>query len=122
VADIHIPKHYKLLRCWGARICFLFSNYNFIDDVVQNISKVIICLIDTSGLSSEEQLRVTCLTATNFACHYKWLWEHNFEEWKKLSTLLITLEEAARTRADEKLKRIKMVGKALENKKNPKTP
>jgi DNA helicase HerA-like ATPase len=73
---------------------FPFSNYNFIDDVVQNISKGITCLIDISGLNSEEQLNVTCLTATNVAQHYKWLWERNFDEWKKLPTLLITLEEA----------------------------
>jgi DNA helicase HerA-like ATPase len=73
---------------------FPFSNYNFIDDVVQNINKGITCLIDISGLISEEQLNVTCLTATNVAQHYKWSWEHSFEEWKKLPTLLITLEEA----------------------------
>jgi len=62
--------------------------------VVQNISKGITCLIDISGLNSEEQQNVTCLTATNVAYHYKRLWERNFEEWKKLPTLLITLEEA----------------------------
>jgi DNA helicase HerA-like ATPase len=70
------------------------SNYNFIDDVVQNISKGITCIIDISGLTSEEQQNVTCLTASNVAYHYKRLWETNFEEWKKLPTLLITLEEA----------------------------
>ncbi len=70
------------------------SNYNFIDDVVQNISKGITCLIDISGINSEEQHNITCLTATNVAQHYKWLWESNFEKWKKLPTLLITLEEA----------------------------
>jgi DNA helicase HerA-like ATPase len=73
---------------------FPFSDYNFIDDVVQNISKGITCLIDISGLTSEEQQNVTCLTASNVAYHYKRLWETNFEEWKKLPTLLITLEEA----------------------------
>ncbi|MCW4034314.1 MAG: ATP-binding protein, partial [Candidatus Bathyarchaeota archaeon] len=70
------------------------SNYNFIDDVVENISKGITCIIDISGLNSEEQQNVTCLTATNVAQHYKRLWENNFEAWKKLPTLLITLEEA----------------------------
>ena len=70
------------------------SNYNFIDDVVQNIGKGVTCLIDISGLTSEEQQNVTCLTASNVAYHYKRLWERNFEEWKKLPTLLITLEEA----------------------------
>ncbi len=70
------------------------SNYNFIDDVVQNVSKGITCLVDISGLTSEEQQNVTCLTASNVAYHYKQLWERNSEEWKKLPTLLITLEEA----------------------------
>ena len=70
------------------------NNYNFIDDVVQNISKGITCLIDISGLTSEEQQNVTCLTATNVAQHYKRFWETNFEAWKQLPTLLITLEEA----------------------------
>jgi len=70
------------------------SNYNFIDDVVQNISKGITCLIDISGITSEEQQNVTCLTATNVAQHYKRSWEKNFEVWKKLPTLLVTLEEA----------------------------
>ncbi len=70
------------------------SNYNFIDDVIRNISKGITCLIDISGLSSEEQQNITCLTASNVAYQYKRKWEENFEEWKKLPTLLITLEEA----------------------------
>lgn len=70
------------------------SNYNFIEDVVQNVSKGITCIVDISGLTSEEQQNVTCLTATNVAQHYKRLWENNFESWKKLPTLLITLEEA----------------------------
>jgi DNA helicase HerA-like ATPase len=70
------------------------NNYNFIDDVVQNISKGVTCLIDISGLTSEEQQNVTCLTATNVAQYYKRSWENNFDEWKKLPTLLITLEEA----------------------------
>jgi hypothetical protein len=46
---------------------FPFSNYNFIDDVVENVSKGNTCLIDISGLNSEEQLNVTCLMATNVA-------------------------------------------------------
>jgi DNA helicase HerA-like ATPase len=70
------------------------STYNFIDDVVQNVNQGITCLIDISGLTSEEQQNVTCLTASNVAYHYKQLWERNFEEWEKLPTLLITLEEA----------------------------
>jgi len=70
------------------------SNYNFIDDVIKNVSTGVTCLIDISGLSSEEQHNITCLTASNVAYHYKRMWEDNFEEWKRIPTLLITLEEA----------------------------
>jgi hypothetical protein len=70
------------------------SDYSFVDEVVKNISKGITCLIDISGLSFDEQHHVTCLTASTVALHYKRMWETNFEEWKKLPTLLITLEEA----------------------------
>lgn len=70
------------------------SDYSFVDDVVQNVSQGVTCLVDISGFSSEEQYTVTCLTATSVALHYKRMWEDNFEGWKKLPTLLITLEEA----------------------------
>jgi len=70
------------------------SDYSFVDDVVQNASQGVTCLIDISGLSSEEQYDVTCLTATSVALHYKRMWEDDFEGWKELPTLLITLEEA----------------------------
>ncbi len=73
---------------------FTPSDYNFIDDVIKNMNKGVTCLIDISGLSSEEQHNITCLTASNVAYHYKRMWESNFEKWKRLPTLLITLEEA----------------------------
>jgi len=46
------------------------SNYSFIDNIIQNISKGITCLIDISGISSEEQQRIVCLTATGVANYY----------------------------------------------------
>lgn len=70
------------------------SDYSFIDRVIQNISDGVTCLVDISGISSEEQRRMACLTASNVALHYKRMWEGNYEEWSKLPTLLITLEEA----------------------------
>ena len=70
------------------------SEYNFIDNVIENLTKGITCLIDISGISSEEQRRITCLTASSVALHHKWMWEGNYEGWKRLPTLLITLEEA----------------------------
>ena len=70
------------------------SEYSFIDDVIQNVTKGITCLIDISGISSEEQHNITCLTASSVAHHYKRMWEENYKEWEKLPTLLITLEEA----------------------------
>lgn len=70
------------------------SSYSFVDSVTQNVSKGITCLVDISGISSEEQHRIVCLTATGVANYYKRLWEAHYEEWRKLPTLLITLEEA----------------------------
>lgn len=73
---------------------FPASDYSFIDNVTQNVCKGITCLIDISGISSDEQNKVVCLTASTVAQYYKNLWEENYEEWKNLPTLLITLEEA----------------------------
>ncbi len=73
---------------------FPASNYSFVDSVLQNICKGVTCLIDISGLRSEDQNRIVCLSATAIAEHYKRMWEENYGEWQKLPTLLITLEEA----------------------------
>ena len=73
---------------------FPASNYTFVESVLQNICKGVSCLIDISGLRSEDQNRVVCLSASAIAEHYKHMWEENYEEWRKLPTLLITLEEA----------------------------
>ena len=70
------------------------SNYTFIDNALQNVCKGITCLVDISGLRSEDQNRIVCLLASAIAEHYKRMWEENYEEWRKLPTLLITLEEA----------------------------
>jgi hypothetical protein len=70
------------------------SKYSFIDDVIDNISKGITCLIDISGITAEEQHRIVCLTAAGVANHYKRIWEGSYERWRALPTLLITLEEA----------------------------
>jgi DNA helicase HerA-like ATPase len=73
---------------------FPASNYTFVESALQNICKGITCLLDISGLRSEDQNRIVCLCASAIAEHYKRLWEENYEEWHKLPTLLITLEEA----------------------------
>jgi len=73
---------------------FPASNYTFIENALKNICKGVSCLVDISGLRSEDQNRVVCLLASAVAEHYKRLWEENYEEWHKLPTLLITLEEA----------------------------
>jgi DNA helicase HerA-like ATPase len=70
------------------------SHYTFIENALQNICKGVTCLIDISGLRSEDQNRVVCLSASAIAEHYKRMWEESYEEWRKLPTLLITLEEA----------------------------
>jgi DNA helicase HerA-like ATPase len=73
---------------------FPSSDYTFVDSVLQNVCKGVTCLIDISGMRSEDQNRMVCLSASTVAGHYKRMWEENFEEWRKLPTLLITLEEA----------------------------
>jgi hypothetical protein len=70
------------------------SNYTFIEPVLQNICSGVTCLIDISGLRSEDQNRVVCLCASTVAEHYKRMWEEHYEDWRKLPTLLITVEEA----------------------------
>lgn len=73
---------------------FPASTYTFVDGVLQNICSGITCLIDISGLRSEDQNRIVCLTSSSVAEHYKRMWEEHYEDWQKLPTLLITLEEA----------------------------
>ena len=73
---------------------FPASNYTFVESALQNICSGVTCLIDISGLRSEDQNRVVCLSASAIAEHYTRMWEEKYEEWQKLPTLLITLEEA----------------------------
>jgi DNA helicase HerA-like ATPase len=73
---------------------FPSSNYTFVDSTLQNICSGVTCLVDISGLRSEDQNRIVCLCASAVAEHYKRMWEEYYEDWRKLPTLLITLEEA----------------------------
>ena len=73
---------------------FPTSDFDFIENVTQNICNGVTCLVDISGISSDDQIRIVCLTASAVAQHYKQMWEEHYEEWGKLPTLLITLEEA----------------------------
>lgn len=73
---------------------FPASDYTFVDSITQNVCQGITCLIDISGLRSDDQNRIVCLVASTVAEHYKRLWKENYEEWQKLPTLLMTLEEA----------------------------
>lgn len=70
------------------------SDYSVIEIIKQNICEGITCLIDISGLREEDQKRIVCMIASAVAEKYKRMWEEEYEEWQKLPTLLITLEEA----------------------------
>lgn len=70
------------------------SDYTFTGSITENICKGITCLVDISGLRSEDQNRIVCLTASAVAQHYKRTWEETYGEWQRLPTVLITLEEA----------------------------
>jgi len=76
------------------RDLFPSSDYTFVSSITQNICRGITCLVDISGLRSEDQSRIVGMAASAVAQHYKGTWEENYEEWQKLPTLLITLEEA----------------------------
>ena len=73
---------------------FPASDYTFVDSITQHVCQGITCLIDISGLRSDDQNRIVCLVASTVAEHYKRLWEENYEELQKLPTLLMTIEEA----------------------------
>jgi DNA helicase HerA-like ATPase len=73
---------------------FPVSDYTFVQSITENICTGVSCLVDISGLRSEDQNRIVCLVASNVAEHYKRTWEEQYEKWQKLPTLLITLEEA----------------------------
>jgi len=70
------------------------SDFNVIENIKENICEGITCLIDISGLREDDQKRIVCMTASAVAEKYKYMWEEKYEEWQKLPTLLITLEEA----------------------------
>lgn len=70
------------------------SNYSAIDSITQDICQGISCLIDISGVREDDQKRLVCMIASTVAEKYKWMWEEKYEDWQKLPTLLITLEEA----------------------------
>lgn len=70
------------------------SDYSVIENIKQSICEGITCLIDISGLREEDQKRIVCMIASAVAEKYKHMWEEEYEEWQKLPTLLITLEEA----------------------------
>lgn len=76
------------------RDLFPASDHTFVDSVKQNICRGVTCLIDISGVRSEDQGRIVALVAASVAEHYKRTWEEKYEEWQRLPTLLITLEEA----------------------------
>ena len=57
---------------------FPASNYTFIDSALQNICNGVTCLVDISGLRSEDQNRIVCLSASAVAENYKRLWEENY--------------------------------------------
>ncbi len=77
-----------------SRDLFPASDYSFIDSIKQNLCQGISCLVDISGMSSDDQNKATCLEASTVAQHYKRMWEEDYPEWQRLPTLLITLEEA----------------------------
>jgi len=82
------------------------SDYTVVDKITENICNGITCLVDISGIRAEYRNSIVCWIASAVANRYKWLWEEKYEEWQKLPTLLITLEEAHEFLDQEKSKTI----------------
>jgi len=59
-----------------------------------DISLVKLCGESPRVFRCDDQNRIVCLSASAVAECYKRIWEENYEEWQRLPTLLITLEEA----------------------------
>ncbi|MFB0523495.1 MAG: helicase HerA domain-containing protein, partial [Candidatus Bathyarchaeia archaeon] len=61
------------------RDLFPASDYTFVESITKNACQGISCLVDISGLRSEDQNRIVCLVASGVAEHYKRTWEENYE-------------------------------------------
>jgi DNA helicase HerA-like ATPase len=91
--------HCYSIKCAKKEPYFINTSARY--TIKQNISQGISCLIDISGIPSEDQKRLVILIASAVARHYKETWEKQYDKWEKLPTLLITLEEAHEFLASE---------------------
>ena len=73
---------------------FVDVEYDFTYSVIENLASGKTVLVDISGLREETQKQVVCWVAKKVVEYYRELWRKNFDAWKRLPYLLITLEEA----------------------------
>jgi len=80
---------------------FVDVDYDFTYSVIDALTKNKTVLVDISGLREETQRQVVCWVAGRVVEYYRELWRKDFNSWRRLPYLLITLEEAHKFLAEK---------------------
>lgn len=78
------------------------ESYNAREKIISYLNKGRSVLCDLSGLELRTQIALAELIAWRIAEYYKWLWKTDHERWKRISPILITIEEAHQFLAEKK--------------------
>ncbi|RLI04681.1 hypothetical protein DRO26_04140 [Candidatus Bathyarchaeota archaeon] len=73
---------------------FTDVDYDFTHQVVEALTNGKTVLVDISGLREETQKQIVGWVVSRVVNHYRELWRKDFESWRRLPYLLITIEEA----------------------------
>ena len=80
---------------------FVDVDYDFTYSVIDALTKNKTVLVDISGLREETQRQVVCWVTGRVVEYYRDLWRKDFNSWRRLPYLLITLEEAHKFLAEK---------------------
>ncbi len=80
---------------------FYDVNYDFTPNIINSLNTGRSVLVDISGLREETQKQIVNWVTSHVVKYYKDLWRINFDKWKRLPYLLITLEEAHKFLSDK---------------------
>jgi len=80
---------------------FIDLEYDFRPMVIEALINGKTVLVDISGLREETQKQIVTWVTASVINYYRELWRKNFEAWKRLPYLLITLEEAHKFLAEK---------------------
>jgi hypothetical protein len=80
---------------------FVDVDYDFTYSVIEALTNNKTVLVDISGLREETQKQIVCWVASRVVEYYRELWRKDFDAWRRLPYLLITLEEAHKFLAEK---------------------